>query len=155
MTGAVQRLWQNATVVSSPDGGLNLEFEPAGCSRCDAGNGCGAGVFVRLFTRRRIRLPLPAGCPARPGEPVRVGMPAALLNRIALRLYALPLAAFVLGAVAGHGLAPAAGGAAFTDAAALVAGLVTGGATLAWQSVRTRRMPLDPEVTVSERPGGT
>jgi sigma-E factor negative regulatory protein RseC len=74
----------------------------SGCQACDNGRGCGAGLFGRLLNRRPIDLPLENTLGARPGQAVRVGVEESLLLKLSLRLYLLPLAALLLGAVSGH-----------------------------------------------------
>lgn len=150
------RLWQEAQVVAEPGGRIGLEFRPVACSRCAAGQGCGAGVFARLFSRRPVRLPGPPGLAASPGTRVRVGLPAASLARIALRLYGLPLLAFVAAAAAAGSLAATPAMADFlADFLALAAGLIAGGAVLAWQGMRVRRLGLEPLVQFPETADGS
>lgn len=74
----------------------------SGCALCDAGKGCGAGVFGRLLRRRPVELRLPNAIGARAGDPVRVGIPEAVFVRLALLLYGLPIAAALAGAAIGH-----------------------------------------------------
>lgn len=69
------------------------------------------------------------------GQKLRVGMDGSVLLYGAMILYGLPIAAFVLGALSGHGLG---GGGPFGDLAALVGGLVLAGLALLF----VRRRPL-------------
>jgi sigma-E factor negative regulatory protein RseC len=108
----------------------------AGCTACDAGRGCGAGLFGRLLKRRPVDLEFDNTIDARPGQAVMVGLPEALFLRLTARLYLAPLLAGLAGAAAGHALAIRAGlaGGAL-DLAALAGGLLLAGAVL----VYTRR----------------
>jgi sigma-E factor negative regulatory protein RseC len=103
----------------------------SGCTSCDAGKGCGAGVFGRLLKRRPVLLQLENTISARPGQPVMVGIPETLFLRLAARLYLFPLLAGVVGAAIGHYLAEAAQwGSSGTDAATLLVGVAAGLAAL-------------------------
>ncbi len=115
------RLWQPATVVAVEAGHLTLRFDsPDQCRRCLRGEGCGAGVFTRLFVTRPGLLELASDQSWRVGQRVRVGLTPHALAGAALRLYGLPLVAFIAGAVIGQALVPA-GWAG--DLAALILGL--------------------------------
>ncbi len=97
----------------------------SGCARCAAGEGCGAGLFARLLRGRLQELPVPVprgfGSLAA-GDHVLLGLSAAAVQNASILLYGAPLAALLLGALAGD---LAIGG----DAGALpgaILGLVTG-----------------------------
>lgn len=77
----------------------------AGCSACDAGRGCGAGVFGSLLRRRPVRMQLDNTIEAECGQAVMVGLPESLFLRLVLRFYLLPLLSGLVGGVAGHYLA--------------------------------------------------
>jgi sigma-E factor negative regulatory protein RseC len=49
-----------------------------GCPACDAGQGCGAGVFGRLLRRRAVTLECPNAVAAQQGQAVVIGLPEAL-----------------------------------------------------------------------------
>lgn len=119
----------------------------SGCSACDAGRGCGAGVFGRLLRRRPVELEFDNGIDARPGQAVIVGLPESLFLALALRLYLAPLLAGLAGVVAGHWLASRAGlGGAAMDLAAAAGGLVLGAAVLSGN--RRRRTEFSPDRAV-------
>lgn len=131
-----QVIWQVATVVDASPGRLQLALDPLStCSRCLRGEGCGAGVFARLFRQRRTVISLERRHEFQVGQKLRVGMDGSVLLYGAMILYGLPIAAFVLGALSGHGLG---GGGPFGDLAALVGGLVLAGLALLF----VRRRPL-------------
>lgn len=112
------------------------------CRRCLRGEGCGAGVFGRLFARSGAEMWLRADQPFSPGQAVRVGVLQRDLLRAAAFLYALPLLVFILAA---------AGGATFfsqsmaRDFGALAAGLLAASASL-WLVGRLRIGLLNPRL---------
>lgn len=77
----------------------------AACSACEAGKGCGAGVFGKLLRRRPVRMQLDNTIDAECGQAVMVGLPESLFLRLVLRFYLLPLLAGLVGGVIGHYLA--------------------------------------------------
>lgn len=104
-------IWQVARVLARDGDRVTLVFAaPEQCERCARGEGCGAGVFARLFGRRETRVALPVAAEFLPDEWVRVGLAPGRLAVAATLHYGLPLAGFLVGAVAGH--AATSGGAA-------------------------------------------
>lgn len=112
------------------------------CARCDAGKGCGAGVFGRLLKRNPVTLDLDNTVNALPGQPVMVGIPETVFLRMVARLYLLPLLAGLAGAAVGHYLSVVGqlspGG---SDALTLLAGLVSGATVMAWKNRGDREFP--------------
>lgn len=99
----------------------------SGCASCDAGKGCGAGVFGRLLKRQPVLLQLDNFINASPGQPVMVGISESLFLRLAARLYLFPLLAGVAGAAIGHYLAVIARwGPSVTDTITLLLGVAAG-----------------------------
>jgi sigma-E factor negative regulatory protein RseC len=106
----------------------------SGCSACEAGKGCGAGVFGRLLHRRPVVLELENRVQAEPEQPVVVGLPESLFLSLLTRLYLLPLLAGLAGAVTAH---LAASGFALGDAAtdlATLAGALLAAAAVIYRS---------------------
>lgn len=135
-------LWQPATVVTAEPGRLVVSFQPLSqCQRCLSGQGCGAGVFGRLFPSRSTSLTLNDRHSFEPGERVRVGLRPAQLLRAALVLYGLPLAGFLTGLLLGQLLWP---DQAFGELFALVLGLACGAGLL--MVFRRRSLALNPIV---------
>lgn len=136
-------IWQTARVVANDVDRLTLVFAaPESCQRCARGEGCGAGVFGRLFGRRETRVLLPANVTVACGEWVRVGFEPRHLAQAAGLHYGLPLLGFLAGATVGHGLMP---DSASRDFVALVVGL--GGFFLVAGFVARRLRPaLNPVV---------
>lgn len=115
-------IWQTARVVDRDADRLTLSFSaPETCQRCARGEGCGAGVFGRLFARRETRVALPTRLAVAVGDHVRVGLEPGHLALAAGLHYGLPLAGFLVGAAMGHA---ALSDSAFRDLAALATGLV-------------------------------
>lgn len=77
----------------------------SGCPACEAGKGCGAGVFGKLLNRRHIEVCVSSAPLAKPGSAVLLGIPEQLFLELAWRLYGLPLLAGLGGGLATHQLA--------------------------------------------------
>jgi sigma-E factor negative regulatory protein RseC len=121
-------VWQVATVVDAEDDRIRVSFDTlTACQRCLNGQGCGAGVFSRLFARRQASLVVPGEHDFAVGERLRVGVAGSSLVWSALALYGLPLVGFLTGALVGHWLA---GDGASRDFVALLFGLALGLAAL-------------------------
>ena len=117
---------QQGKVVSAVDGVIRVRLgASSGCSACDAGKGCGAGVFARLLQRKPVMLEFQNAIDAAEGQAVMVGLPESLFMSLVFRLYLYPLLAGLAGAVAGHWLAGLVQLApALTDFSALALGLI-------------------------------
>lgn len=103
----------------------------SGCAACDAGRGCGAGIFGRLLRRRPATLDIENRACASQGQAVMVGIPEGVFLRMAARFYLWPLLAGIAGAALGHLLSAAwFPGPVLTDLSALAAGLLCGGAVV-------------------------
>jgi sigma-E factor negative regulatory protein RseC len=124
---------QQGKVISVIDGRACVRLGGAsGCSNCDAGRGCGAGVFGRWLKRSPVTLELENRVNARQGQPVMVGIPEALYLRLISRLYLFPLLAAIAGAAIGYYLSVFNGiGPASTDMLTLLSGF-TGGSAIIW-----------------------
>ncbi len=93
------QVWQIGVVLETSAERVRIRFQPLShCQRCLSGQGCGAGVFGRLFARRGAELEVPRQPGLVAGQSVRVGIPERVLLRMALWLYGLPLLAFILAA---------------------------------------------------------
>ncbi len=108
-----------------------------GCSACDAGEGCGAGLFGRLLDRVEAPLRVPNTLDLGPGQAVRLGLTERAFLELALRLYGLPLCLGIGGAViAFFAVQPMVGRSGWiVDAAVLSGALIAGG----WGLRRSRR----------------
>lgn len=110
----------------------------SGCSACDAGEGCGAGLFGRLLRRQVAELELPNTVSARAGDAVQVGIDEQQYLRLVAALYGAPLLAGLLGAAAAYVLAGGLSSPAAMDFSMLVGGLGSAGLCLLWLR---RRLP--------------
>lgn len=128
---------QQGKVTNSDGGRIEVRLgASSGCSACDAGKGCGAGVFGRLLRRKPVTLEFENSVDAAAGQAVVVGLPESMFMALVARLYLYPLLAGLAGAVAGQLLATVfemSGG--LRDIAALSGGLAAAIFTIR----RTRR----------------
>lgn len=119
----------------------------SGCQACDAGKGCGAGVFGRLLRNRPVTVTMPLTPGASPGDPVRVGIPEQAYLYLVLRLYALPLIAGLSGAVAGYALCNALEVEhGLNDMGTLLAGLMAACLAVLWNRRALREFPTQTAV---------
>lgn len=106
LPAASELITERARVLRVADGVAWVQCESqAGCARCAAGEGCGAGLFSRLLRGRLQELPvrLPGNLEREPfsGEWVLIGLSTAAVQNASLLMYGLPLAGLLGGAVAG------------------------------------------------------
>ena len=119
----------------------------AGCSACDAGRGCGAGLLGRLLRRKEAVLSFDNDIGAATGQAVVVGLPESVFLGLVLRLYLLPLLAALGGAVAVQILAVHLQfSESTTDLAVLSGGLFAG--VIAVRLHRARRLELPGDFAV-------
>lgn len=105
----------------------------SGCPGCDAGKGCGAGVFGRLLRRNPVELELENGINASDGQAVMVGISERVFLRLITRFYLIPVLAGLTGAVIGYCLSALMElGRAGSDAITLLGGLTCGAAAVLW-----------------------
>lgn len=77
----------------------------SGCLACDAGKGCGAGIFGRMMMRKPLMLELDNPLQLKAGQAVTVGVPESFFLGLLARLYVMPLVGGMSGAALGHYLA--------------------------------------------------
>ena len=95
-------LEQQGRVIAAAAGRISVRLGGrSGCAACDAGRGCGAGVFGRLLRRRPLELEFENHLDAHVGEAVVVGVPEAWFLRLTARFYLIPLLAGLAGAALG------------------------------------------------------
>lgn len=128
-------------MLTAKDGRVRVRVgRSSGCSACDAGKGCGAGVFGRLLERKPVVLEIDNTVDAFPGQGVVVGLPESVFLALVLRLYLYPLLAGLAGAAAGHALASwFAAGDLWVDASALLLALAAG----FFVAIVNRRRPVE------------
>ena len=101
---------QQGKVIACRPGQVSVQLGgTSGCSACDAGKGCGAGVFGRLLQRKPVVMEFDNDLSARPGNAVMVGLPETVFLSLALRFYLYPLLAALAGAATAHFVAYTAG----------------------------------------------
>lgn len=114
----------------------------SGCAVCDAGKGCGAGIFGRLLQRKPAVLELDNSLNAQAGQAVVVGLPESLFLLIVFRLYLAPLLAGLAGAALGHYLSLRSGAGEVTTDGLSLLGAITGMAiAVAWNRKKSREFP--------------
>ncbi len=106
----------------------------AGCPRCAAGAGCGAGLNAWLLSDRLdlVDCTYDDGIPE-PGETVTVEIEEASLLAAAALAYGIPLLGLVAGAVSARWV----GGGELTEVLAAVTGLILGGVVARLLAART------------------
>ncbi|MCA1926015.1 MAG: SoxR reducing system RseC family protein [Thiobacillus sp.] len=105
-------------LVAEPGSTWVRAVEPSGCGSC-GGQGCSTRRIAELFRRDPRGFRVDSELSLTPGERVVIGIPDGSVLAGALRVYGLPLAAMLLGALLSQVWLPG-------DAAAL-AGLLAGG----------------------------
>lgn len=73
-----------------------VEVDSAACPRCQAGQGCGAGIFTASRRRVSMTVPVRDGLQLLPGDSVRLCLPPGRLLRGVFLVYGLPLSALLL-----------------------------------------------------------
>lgn len=109
----------------------------SGCAACDAGRGCGAGIFGRLLDRFDEPIRVPNSLGLAPGQVVKIGLTENAFLGLALRLYGVPLCLGLLGGTAAWllFLTPTGRSGWMVDAAVLAGAALSG----AWGLRRARR----------------
>lgn len=99
----------------------------SGCAACDAGKGCGAGVFGKLLRRSPGSFRVENTLQAVPGSQVTLGIPESAFLLLVMRLYGLPIVAGLVGAAFGHYLGTYVFGFGVSAAATWIDGLALSG----------------------------
>ena len=108
----------------------------SGCTACDNGKGCGAGLFAKLLQRKPVTLELARiDLNVEAGQMLTLAFPGQVYMKLVLASYGWPLMAALAGAVAGHSLATWAG----FQAVAIDAATLAGGVLAAWLCLRLFR----------------
>ena len=110
----------------------------SGCTACDNGHGCGAGLFAKLLHRKPVVIELEQkGLVAEPGQMVTLAFSEQVYIKLVLASYGWPLLAGLAGAFIGYGLGTWLSlGPVVVDAFTLGSGLLAGIFTLRW--IRSR-----------------
>lgn len=108
----------------------------SGCTACDNGEGCGAGLFAKLVQRKPVILKLARNeIRAEAGQMLTIAFPGRMYLKLVLASYGWPLMAAIGGAVAGNSLTLWAG----LQPAAIDAATLAGGVLAAWLAIRLFR----------------
>lgn len=121
---------QNVQVVRCRDRRIWVRLgSQSGCSACDNGKGCGAGVFAKLLQRKPAIIELARrDIDVKPGQMVTLAIPEQVYLKMVLAYYGWPLLAALIGALAGYGLGSwLQFGALLLDAGTLIGGILAGG----------------------------
>ena len=124
---------QNVQVVRCADHRIWVRLgTQTGCSACDNGNGCGAGVFAKLLQRKPAIIELKRqDFDVRPGQMVTLSFPEQVYLSMVLAYYGWPLMAAFIGAFAGFWLGNQIHLQAFMlDVSTLLGGMVGGSVVL-------------------------
>ncbi len=134
---------RQATVLTvGPERAIVRVAAAPACARCDAGQGCGAGLFRRRH-EAEIAVRVAPGLVLSPGDRVRLELAPERLLAAAGLAYGLPLAGLVTGALAAGGAAPGHELAAVLGAlGGLAAGVLLGRRGLLRQERAGRTVPV-------------
>lgn len=124
---------QNVQVVRCEDERIWLRLgSQTGCTACDNGNGCGAGVFAKLLQRKPVVIELARNdISVEPGQMVTLAFPEKVYIKLVIASYGWPLLAALAGAYAGYGLGIwLQFGPVLIDASTLSIGMLAGGFVL-------------------------
>ena len=114
------------------------------CTMCNAGKGCGAGVFGRLLQRKPVVLELFNRPDARLGQAVMVGLPEALFLHLVFSFYLFPLLAGLAGAALGYYISvKLQADTAVSDSLALLGAILAGSFALLWKGQKDGKLPLE------------
>lgn len=77
----------------------------SGCTACDNGQGCGAGLFAKLLQRKPVEIELARnGLSIEAGQMLTLAFPEQVYVKLVLASYGWPLLAALSGAFSGYGL---------------------------------------------------
>jgi sigma-E factor negative regulatory protein RseC len=118
----------------------------SGCTACDSGKGCGAGIFSRLIPRRAMTIETDIPEEIRVGQSVILGLAESVFLSLLLRLYLIPFISGLAGAVFGHYISSGAGNDLVIDLGTLAGAIAGAGIAIAW--LRSGREEFSGEVAV-------
>lgn len=97
---------QNVQVVRCQDERLWVRMgSQSGCTACDDGQGCGAGLFAKLLQRKPLVIELERkGLDAQAGQMVTLAIPENVYLKLVLASYGWPLLAALAGALVGYSI---------------------------------------------------
>ena len=97
---------QNVQIIRCEDSSVWVRVgSQSGCSACDNGQGCGAGVFAKLLQRKPVVLELPVvNDDLKVGQMATLSFPEQLYLKLVMANYGWPLLAALLMAAAGYAI---------------------------------------------------
>jgi len=98
---------QNVQVLRCDDDLISVRMgAQTGCTACDNGQGCGAGLFAKLLRNKPVVLELARdGLTVETGQMLTLAFPESVYVKMVFAYYGWPLLAALAGALFGHGLA--------------------------------------------------
>ncbi len=72
-----------------------------GCARCEAGEGCGGGIFAKLFSNKQFRMKIDNTLSLQQGDKVVIGIQDSAVTNASFISYILPLLGLIVGALLG------------------------------------------------------
>jgi sigma-E factor negative regulatory protein RseC len=125
----------------------------SGCSACDEGKGCGAGLFGRMLRRKPIEMELPNSIGASDGQAVQLGLSESLFLKLVFRLYGWPLIAALVGGAAGFSIAGFFdAGTGLKDIATLVAAILLPTLVLIFRNRTSRKDVSTSDIQLLNKP---
>jgi len=121
---------QNVQVVRCQDERMWVRLgSQTGCTACENGEGCGAGVFAKLLQRKPVIIELVRkDASIKTGQMITLAFQEHVYLKLVLAFYGWPLLAAIAGAFAGHGFATwTQAEAGVIDFYTLLGGLLAGG----------------------------
>lgn len=73
-----------------------------GCARCDAGQGCGGGVFSKLFGQKQYRMKIFNSLDADLEQNVVIGIPDRAVTMGSFLVYLMPILGLIVGGLLGR-----------------------------------------------------
>lgn len=123
----------------------------SGCPACDAGQGCGAGIFGRLLRNRKVDIQVENIIGATGGQSVNIGISEHRFLGLVFSLYVWPLLAGLIGVALGFVAAIQIGlSDFFADMAGLVFGILVAVLALLYSRRRLKEFPYGSEVHLLE-----
>jgi len=121
---------QNVQVVRCQDERFWVRMgSQSGCTACDNGLGCGAGLFAKFLQRKPVVIELARnGLDVEEGQMMTLAFPEQVYLKLVVTSYGWPLLAALAGALAGYSLGTWLNfGLVMVDTATLGCGLLAGG----------------------------
>jgi sigma-E factor negative regulatory protein RseC len=145
---------QQARVIDARGSTVSIRIGgQSGCTACDEGRGCGAGIFGKLLRRKPVELDMDNTIDAAAGQAVRLGISDRLFLRLVFRLYGAPLLAGIIGGAVAYRMAFSQGaGDGLADLLTLLGALVSAAVALIFLNRNTTPDISPADIRLLERP---